>query len=424
MFAAESLELDFAHDFFCNKLTRLTKPANLAGREASKAPAASGNGLKNQRNTAVAVNDPPYGDFTALVEADLTEQGPSNSVLISIVGATINDNIQLYRTGTGYFSLVVNNSGNLFQAVGMLDPKARRTRAAVSCSGDTVRACFDGGDILTVEGIRPPGLLRFWFGRFSLGLGQAFGSDIRATTIRDRASTDTALQMMTQAEVDIPPGTVAGDDGQAIISHNQDPDAHDLAQAKLLAAFNAAALGLTLAAADTFSGVNGVITTSEVGGLTYAGLNDDNNNRAVRTNGVAGGNLKAGIVTTTSADGQVQANLVPNADQAGLIFRWVDGFNFFLVGRGINGVLFLNKFKAGVSTSLQPAMFVPFEAGEVVKARYFGARIWVTRTGADGVETIMFDAVDGDFKTSKRHGFRTLGTGTADNLRVYSREPL
>lgn len=374
----------------------------------------------------------PDGDFTVFVEADVPALAGAANILASVVGPVLEARIVIYRNEPGAYVLQVYNSGGLLTATAQSEPGAHRVRAAFSSEAGQTRACFNGGDIVTITAPRPFGLLRAWAGALALNQGDELDGDVRSLLVHRRASTDTELRRMT-----LDPSTLLSSDisrnervvtaliEEALTAHGNDQQPHDLPRIKRTADLAEAKTGLwSVVASDTFTGANGALTTTETGAKTWIALGG---NAIHRIGGVAkspDGSLRGTAFLTGFKDGQLEADLNPGTSHAGLYFRWDSIGNHLYIQRNADGAIAISKFIGGAVTLLAQTAYPIFVAGERWKIRYVGPRVWVFRIVA-GVETLIFDVTETQWQDKTGVGIRLeSATATADNFRVLGREAL
>ena len=210
---------------------------------------------------------------------------------------------------------------------------------------------------------------------------------------------------------------------QQLTSHNQDPQAHDLAELRGRISALESTVGIwSVVARDQFSGASGPLTTTETGQNWTAWLPPSlpyhTNGKCVTPDGGTRGAVIDGGIT----NGQIEADLDPGNSNAGLYFRYKDAVNYMFLARIPDG-LGLSRQVNDVTTALAPTIFIPFVAGERVKVRFLGSTIRLFRIFG-GVEDLLLTVEDDHWVDQTRYGVRVAGTGSADNFRLLGREAL
>lgn len=152
--------------------------------------------------------------------------------------------------------------------------------------------------------------------------------------------------------------------------------------------------GPAVYAADTYSGADGALTVTEIGGKTYATFGNAGGawSRAggrLVANKLAVATAPAVIANTGHADGVVSLTLI-SATNDGLMFRQSDSVNYWLLG--INaGVYKLFKNEAGTLGAVATSTVVP-AANDVVTVTLNGSAIAVAINGTDVPALSVTDA--------------------------------
>jgi hypothetical protein len=208
-----------------------------------------------------------------------------------------------------------------------------------------------------------------------------------------------------------------------LISHSQDPDAHDLAQLRARISALESTVGIwSVVARDQFAGTSGPLTTTETGQTWSPWLAP---NMPYHTDGkcvTPNGGTRGAVINTAITDGQIEAALNPGNASAGLYFRYKDAVNFMFLARIPDG-LGLSRQVNDVTTALAPTIFFPFVPGERVKVRFLGPIIRLFRV-FEGVEELVLTVEDDHWLDQTRYGVRVAGTASVDNFRLLGREAL
>lgn len=433
LFVSDTTEAAFSEGYYREGYELLTEPADLTGWEFSGGtPVITSAGLAaNDEDGSASIAFSPTGDFTLMVEADISASTGVNQVIAAIVGSVSEHRIVLYRTGTNVYALQVYDGTTQTVVPGEMDATARRVRVAVSSEAGQTRACFDGGEILVVSTPQPAGLIRANLGLFSLGFGDELMGFIRTALIRHRASSDVELRRMTLPwdELVSPSPSTSNSQTislieQALITHGNDQQPHELPSLRRTADLADSKTGLWSAVAtDTFTGADGALTTTETGAKTWVALGGNAIHRIGGKAASPDSALRGTAFLTGFADGQLEADLDPGTMEASLYFRWSAIGNHLMVQRKPDGSMALMKFVGGTVTLLTQVVYRAYVAGERWKIRMVGPRIWVYRI-ASGVEELIYDVVETQWQSNTGAGIRLDGTGTADNFRYLGREAL
>lgn len=364
----------------------------------------------------------PSGDFTIYAEAEMPAPRSTADAIIAITSATETHRVVVYRDASNNYVLQVTTPEAQQVFPGPFYADSRIVRVAISRAGNRISACFDGGAILSTVTLFPENLSKVWIGLAGSTLGSELNGFVRAAWAYPRAMTDAELQAITIAgNRATPASTTETLIEEALLTHSNDTIAHEVESVKRTAELADSKAGLwAIVASDTFTGVSGALTTTEVGGLAWV---SPDGNAIHRIGGVAKSpvdNLRGTLVTTTYSDGQVEGDLVPGTGEASLYFRWKQNGDYLMLQRGSTGAIGLKKFIGGTATDIAPVRYLPVEAGERYKVRFVGSRIWVFRI-VGGVETIMFDVIETQWQTEKMFGLRVNGTGSVDNFRLLGR---
>lgn len=208
-----------------------------------------------------------------------------------------------------------------------------------------------------------------------------------------------------------------------LVAHNQDPDAHNLAEVESRLATLEGTAGIwAVAARDSFSGADGPLTQTDTGQPWLAWLPP---NLPYHMGGkcvTPDGGTRGAIIEDTFANGQIEADLAPGNSVAGLYFRYKDAVNHMFASRLQDG-FGISRQVDDISTSLFPSIFIPYTPGERLKVRFIGPTIWLFRIFG-GLEEQVAVVQDQHWIDQTRYGVRVTGTASADNFRLLSREGL
>ncbi len=422
LFAAEAIESAFADGVYRSGFTPAADFAGLGDVDVDGAPLQiDGRGLLVNGNVAAGLVRPASGDVTVAIEVDMPAHDGKLRVLAAYVGSILESRVAVYRSDTGTYALQLQNAAGFQFVPGPTDLTARRMRVAFTIGAKMTRASFAGGPVVSIVADRPTGLLRLWMGRLAKGVGEPLnGRVLRVARLPFEVSDATLRALSGEPMTD---DEVMGLIDQRLATRDNDatsPDAitsrADLIEAKT---------GLwTPAAADPFTGADGVLTTAPTGGQAWVAVSG---NPLHRIGGVArtpDGALRGTYLATGVRDGQLEADLQPGTAEASLYLRFQSNGNYLLFQRKPEGFVGLWRFVNGASVIISPpATYRPVVAGERFKVRFVGPRIWAFRV-VDGTEEPLFDVTENAFLTSGNHGLRLAGTGSADNFRLLQREAL
>ncbi len=424
LFGAEATEVAFADGVYRDGYTEHATFTSMPEIDTEGALPIDGRGLLVTGATSAGVLRPAVGDVTVVVEVDMPAHDGTLRVLASYVGPVLEARVVVYRSVTGIYALQVYNDEQELQFVGDLeDLSARRMRVAFTIGNETTRASFAGRPVVSIAAVRPVNLLRLWFGRLAKGQGDPLNGRVLRGAIYPYSVTDEVLRQMSGGLVTDDEITTLID--QKIQTHDQDLEAHELAERKRAIELADSKTGIwSVAAADNFNAADGAFTTAPTGGQTWNAIGGSQLSRIAGVARTPDNNLRGTTLNAGVADGQVEADLNPGTNEASIYFRFASNGNYLLLQRKAeNGFIGLYRFVGGPSSLIVPAIYRSVVAGERYKVRFIGSRIWVFRIAA-GEEELIFDATATNFMTATSHGLRLAGTGSADNFRVLKREAI
>lgn len=211
---------------------------------------------------------------------------------------------------------------------------------------------------------------------------------------------------------------------QTIRTHDNDLEAHGLAKLRQQYELMDSKTGIwSLVAADTFSGPDGPLTSTEIGALAWTAIGGAQLSRISGVARTPDGALRGTFVVAGVADGQVEADLSPGDNEASLYVRFASNGNYLMLARKFDGFVGMFRFVSGASTLIHPPVYLQLAAGERFKVRFVGDRIWVFRI-VSGVEELLFDFTEPQYRTAGSHGIRLAGSGSAGNFRILQRDAL
>lgn len=204
----------------------------------------------------------------------------------------------------------------------------------------------------------------------------------------------------------------------ALVMHNQDPDAHDLTAIRRRLDVMEPLLGIwQVVARDSFSGADGPLTAAATGQQWVVDAPRAMPSRIGGRCRSPGGTASA-VIEGGFSDGQIEAGLDPGTGQAAMLVRYKDAVNYLSLARKPDSIALVKVIQDQGSNIVLP-IGLPYAPGERLKLRFVGSRIWLFCD-----EALLCAADEPALATSTRYGLRLIGNGSANGFRLTSRTAL